>query len=403
MSKEWWYSIQSERKGPISSEELRALIEKGTLNDQHLVWKQGLENWLPVAEVDELSNALSAIPPELPEAAPREKIIELPLAGPWRRFFGRFIDLWALALPVAFLVSVAGSAASMEFALWIQEPGSQYIFGWLIVPLILFAEAIIYALFGTTLGKAILGIKVVTVSAHPVTFSQYAKRLVGVYWSGLGTGFPIVTLFTMAHQYGRLKKERHAGYDEGRFNIKAKKLGFIRIALAVLVIAGLFSANVALQVVSQDAERAYYSGSNWTNDVTGKTVSIPAGWIHEREENDDNQPIDIFSGPRFGVFAVFAKEDIDPNLSFSDYAQFWAIATEGTMSLSIPGRQIQMHGRPALHITGTMVGDRSQKMDAVLVKKGRHMWRVVLLGTSGRNPASEEAKELRDVLFRSIE
>ena len=155
MSKEWWYSLQGERKGPVSSKELRALIEDGILNSRHLVWKQGLENWLPIAEVDELSDALSAIPPELPEPPSRENIIELPLAGPWRRFFGRLIDLWALALPTAFLVSVAGSAASLEFALWIQEPGSQYAFGWLIVPLILFSEAIIYAVFGTTLGKAL--------------------------------------------------------------------------------------------------------------------------------------------------------------------------------------------------------------------------------------------------------
>jgi len=403
MSKQWWYSIQGERKGPLSSEELRIIIEHGTLSARHLVWKQGLEGWLPIAELDELSDALSAIPPELPEPTPREKNIELPLAGPWRRFFGRLIDLWALALPTAFLVSVAASAASMEFALWIQEPGSEYAFGWLILPLVLFTEAIIYAIFGTTLGKALLGIKVVTVSADPVTFSQYAKRLVGVYWSGLGTGFPLVSLFTMAYQCGRLRKGRHAGYDEGRFNIKATKIGFFRIVLAVLVIAGLFSVNGALQVVSRDAKSGYYSGFNWTNDVTGRTVSIPAGWIHQRQQNDENQPIDIFSGPRVGAFAVFAKEDIDPNLSLIEYAQFWAIATEGTMSLSIPGHQIQMHGRPALHITGTMAGDRSQKIDAVLVRKGRHIWRVVLLGTSRRNPASEEAKELRDVLFSSIE
>jgi uncharacterized RDD family membrane protein YckC len=402
MSKEWWYSEHGDRKGPLSFEEVCGLVADGTLTPRTLVWKKGLEAWAPLSESPEFDDAIRAIPPEIPQPTPREENIELPLAGPWRRFFARLIDLWAIALPVSFIVAYLAGSLSLEFALWIQEPGSEYAFGWLLLPAVLLVEGVIYALFGTTLGKAILGIKVVTVSAHKASAGQYLKRLLGVYWGGLATGFPLVNLFTMAHQYGRLRRGKHAGYDEGKFNIKGTKLGFFRVMFAVLAMAGLFTVQVGLRVMNQGAEHSYYSGTDWTNDVTGLTVSIPAGWVHERQQNEDEQPIDIFSGPRVGGFAVFGKEDVDPTLSLAEYARIWGVATEGTMELSVPGRPISVLGRAGLHITGYMTDDRAQKIDAVIVKNGRHVWRVVLLGTSGRNPASEEALQLRNVLFSSI-
>jgi len=402
MSKEWWYSEQREKKGPLSFEEVCGLVADGTLTARTLVWKKGLEEWQPVSEIAEFEDAIRAVPPDVPQPTPREENIELPLAGPWRRFFARLIDLWAIALPVGFIVAYLAGSLSLEFALWIQEPGSEYAFGWLLLPAVLLVEGVVYGISGTTLGKAILGIKVVTVSAHKATPGQYVRRLPGVYWGGLGTGFPLVNLFTMAHQYGRLRRGKHAGYDEGKFNVKGTKLGFFRVVLAVLAIVGLFAVQVGLTAMNQGVERSYYSGTDWTNDVTGKTVSIPAGWIHERQQNEDGQPIDIFSGPRVGGFAVFGKEEVDPSLSLEEYARFWGVATDGTMVLSIPGRRISVQGRAGLHITGHMADDRTQKIDAVIIKNGRHIWRVVLLGTSGRNPASEEAVQLRNVLFSSI-
>lgn len=403
MSKEWWYSEQGERKGPLSTEEVCGLVADGSLRARTLAWKKGLEGWKPIADIPEFQDALSAIPPELPQQSPREKNIKLPMAGPWRRFFARLIDLWIIALPAGFFLAWIGALSSIEFALWIQEPGSKYAFGWLSMPVVLLIESFIYGIFGTTLGKALLGIEVVTVAAYKATFSQYAKRLIGVYWGGLGTGFPLVSLFTMAHQYGRLRRGKHAGYDEGKFNVKGTKLGYLRIALAVAAVTGLLFVQAGLQAINQGAERSYYSGTEWTNEVTGRTVSIPAGWIHERQQNEDGQPIDIFSGPRAGGFAVFGKEDVDPSLSLEEYARLWGLATKGTMSLSVPGRPTRVNGRMGLHITGHMADDRTQKIDAVIVKNGRHVWRMVLLGTSNRDPASEEAVQLRNVLFSSIQ
>ena len=206
MNKPWWYSDQGERKGPFSFEEVCDLIADGTLTTRTLIWKKGMEGWSPVSEVSEFEDATQSVPPEVPQPTPREENIELPLAGPWRRFFARLIDLYAIAMPVGLIVAYVGASYSMDFALWIQEPGSEYAYGWMLMPVVLLVECCIYGVFGSTLGKAILGIKVVTVSAHKASFGQYGRRLLGVYWGGLGTGFPLVSLFTMAHQHGRFRR-----------------------------------------------------------------------------------------------------------------------------------------------------------------------------------------------------
>ncbi|SEA16521.1 RDD family protein [Microbulbifer marinus] len=402
MNEKWWYAVGRERKGPFSSEELRGLIEDGTLTSRSLVWKKGFDGWLSITQVSELSDAIDTVPPALPIDTPREANIELPMAGPWRRFFARLIDFWALGLVTAYIVGVAGSYISAEFALWIMQPGSDYLFGWLIVPLILLTEALVYAIFGTTLGKSLLGVKVISVAGYKASPSQYARRLIGVYWSGIGTGFPLVNLFTMAHQNGRLSRGRSASYDEGEFNVKASKLGFFRVPITFLVMAGLFSVIVMLNVSSEQDKRAAQSGFTWTNEVTGKTVSIPSGWIHDSQTNGDDQPIDIFSNTETGVFVIFAVEELAPGFSLVDYATMWANATAGSMKLDVPGTSLEMQGYSARRITGHLVSEESQKLDAVVVRRGRQVWRVVLLGAPGRVPISENSVTLREVLFSSI-
>lgn len=108
------------------------------------MWKEGLTAWTPVTQVADLNHAIRAVPPELPRLTERDRLGLLPLAGPWRRFFARVIDLWAIGLPTGFLVAYGLAFYSPSFALWIQGPRSV---NWLLIPLILTLEAAIFALF----------------------------------------------------------------------------------------------------------------------------------------------------------------------------------------------------------------------------------------------------------------
>lgn len=46
----WYYEKDSEQNGPVSEEELLALYEKGILRGSNLVWREGMTDWVPMAE-----------------------------------------------------------------------------------------------------------------------------------------------------------------------------------------------------------------------------------------------------------------------------------------------------------------------------------------------------------------
>jgi hypothetical protein len=139
------------------------------------------------------------------------------------------------------------------------------------------------------------------------------------------------------------------------------------------------------------------------NQVTGKSVAVPSGWIYEEQKNDEKQSFHIFSGPDHGVYIVFAKQDVPPNMELETYLDAWVAAVSGNMRLSTPGQQTFVGAREAVTLTGTMADDRTQRVHATLVKKGRQVWRVVILSHSGKEPASEHPMKLQTLLFQSIE
>lgn len=51
MENEWYYGDGGQRHGPVSIEDLRNLIQDGSLKRDTLVWKEGLETWVPASKV----------------------------------------------------------------------------------------------------------------------------------------------------------------------------------------------------------------------------------------------------------------------------------------------------------------------------------------------------------------
>lgn len=236
MTKEWWYAIQGQKHGPVSKSALQSLLHENKITTQTLVWSEGLTDWTSIEQLEELHDIARTVPPALPVSTSRQRWVELPPAGPWRRFFARHIDLMLLALFLGFFVAVGLAYTSTSFVNWIQEPGSDTVFGWLLVPLILLVEGCIFALFGNTPGKALLGIVITTTEAEKITPRHYFDRLINVWWGGLGTGFPLASLFTMLFQYRKLKMHGHTSYDREKFNVKAHKLSAFRYIIVTLVL-----------------------------------------------------------------------------------------------------------------------------------------------------------------------
>ncbi len=64
----WYYSVNSNKHGPVTSAELKRLADKGELSPADLVWKEGLTAWVAASGVKGLfANApstLSTVPPQ---------------------------------------------------------------------------------------------------------------------------------------------------------------------------------------------------------------------------------------------------------------------------------------------------------------------------------------------------
>lgn len=68
MATQWYYAIDGQQAGPVSSKELKALADDGELKGGDLVWKEGMPDWLPASQVQGL--IAQPAPPPAPETAP---------------------------------------------------------------------------------------------------------------------------------------------------------------------------------------------------------------------------------------------------------------------------------------------------------------------------------------------
>jgi len=71
MTREWHYSKGGQQHGPISHDELKALAESGQLQPGDLVWKEGMDGWLPASKVKGLFalDVQRIGPPPMPSGA----------------------------------------------------------------------------------------------------------------------------------------------------------------------------------------------------------------------------------------------------------------------------------------------------------------------------------------------
>ena len=60
-----YLALDGQQRGPFGVEELRAHVADGRLTRETLVWRQGMPQWAPAADVPEVAALLSATPPPL--------------------------------------------------------------------------------------------------------------------------------------------------------------------------------------------------------------------------------------------------------------------------------------------------------------------------------------------------
>jgi hypothetical protein len=415
MNLEWWYTLGGKRQGPATIGQVKDLLLDGSLSLESLVWKQGFQNWLKISDVEEFREVLGALPPELPNVStrpPSAAVLVVPL-GAWRRFSARTLDLWIIGLPVGFLTAYVGASYSEGFALWLQKPGSEYLFGWLILPLILLFESFLFRIFASTPGKALLGVKVTTLAGVNLTGWTYLKRQAGVYLHGYGTGFPIVFICTMIAEYYSLRKRKAASYDVRKFVVQGSKIGPLRIGLAVVVAFGLVFIQVVLSQINNQSSASLKAdvptnvaenstGTVWLNEMSGKSFYLLPKWSYGKHVNEMKQDVHVFSSASDAVTVVFAYESARPALNLATYSSAWAKAVQGSMALVETGFSLDGNGKGLVTLSGHMTEDKTQLVRAVLTARGRTFWRVVRIGPTISSLEDQFVIYLQEKLLETI-
>ena len=94
---QYWAVIDNERKGPMTFEELKEI----GITPSTLVWKEGLENWVPAKDVEELAPLFEEIPlpaPSVPEPEQEPESAPEPEATTSNEWQSGFSAGWAAAI-----------------------------------------------------------------------------------------------------------------------------------------------------------------------------------------------------------------------------------------------------------------------------------------------------------------
>lgn len=221
----WWYAKGGQKYGPKTFDEICYLVREDEITEEILVWTPEMEQWSPAGTIRQLADVFTNIPPPLPPEKGHEVVSEHRYADarepavdprhyaatPWPRFFARIFDVWLESLPAGFLLG----------ALWYSLNAEQadYLFSntiaasIIVLPFVMIIDGFVVGLFGNSLGKAVLGIKVVSNNQGELTVGDAISRNFGMWFRGLAIGIPLVNLFTMASAYSKLARGEMLQWD----------------------------------------------------------------------------------------------------------------------------------------------------------------------------------------------
>ncbi len=135
---------------------------------------------------------------------------ELPqVFHPWRRYLARMLDIFIYnTLCSAFIALVFHVNLAT-----ISNIGN-LLNTFVAIILMLFLEPLLLHLFGTTLGKAILGLRIETPDGRRLTYGEGLERTWGVVGAGMGYNIPIYNLVRLWKSYKLCSENEAQPWDE---------------------------------------------------------------------------------------------------------------------------------------------------------------------------------------------
>lgn len=212
MTEIWFYRDAVGEHGPVERDALPALVRSGKVDAA-----TPLRGVSGEADAGSALPRLFALPPPYADALPGSRIWTDRSPHPWRRFFARLLDVTIagellLYFGVGAFALVEPEQGTAFFTFLTTKHGTK-VEAILAVLATVPANAILFALTGTTLGKAAFGIRVLKDGA-PLSFRVALRREAVVWMRGEGLGLPIITLVANAAAYRRLRDTGTTTWDE---------------------------------------------------------------------------------------------------------------------------------------------------------------------------------------------
>ena len=163
---------------------------------------------------------------------------------PWIRYWARLIDIFVFAIlqiVIVILVLMILKKLEIEINIHFLDEIPDLIFNIVVGFLYIFVEPIFFAIWGTTVGKALLKIRVRHEDGRKLSYKDALQRTFLVLFLGQGVGFPIVSIITHVMAYFRLKNQGITSWDESEhYVVTHQTLGKLRATLLIVVPLVLF-------------------------------------------------------------------------------------------------------------------------------------------------------------------
>jgi uncharacterized RDD family membrane protein YckC len=403
----WWYLHNNERIGPVERDELKQLLQRGPVADTTMVWKEGMEVWTPLNLVPELDGLRAMVPPPIPRQDKAKLALDYPVAGAWRRFWARLFDVWWESMLVGWCSAYVLGRYSAGFLHWITVPGSDQLFALLVMPFAFLLDALVYAVFGNTPGKALLCVVVADAGGERLSFARYLGRNAAVWVRGFAFGIPLINLFAFYRQSGRLRKSGQAAYDvDSDVYVRAGKAGLWRGSLFVLCALALILTMGALRSYERDRDREYRQVSDeklyvWQNPLTGRNASIAATWRYAQEKSEDGQQLYTFTEINNRAVVVFAVER-NTRMSLGNYVAALHEGQKTNISYKDGGRFLELDFLPSWQGSGVVIGEESNAVQTRVSQVGGDFWRVVAVQAPPYDYSNEMVAQLKRELWKTV-
>jgi len=160
--------------------------------------------------------------------------------SPWRRFFARILDIsiYNLLLDSAlvFIFNMITSNRNMLESL---------LFTAMVTVIMLLVEPLLLMKFGTTPGKAVLGLEVRTPEGNKLSYTEGFRRTFGVIRYGMGFEIPIYNIIRNYKSYKILDEKKTLPWDEEiAYTIKDEKI--YRNSVFIVAVIVMIALNVFL-------------------------------------------------------------------------------------------------------------------------------------------------------------